>query len=73
VEQPGIGPPASHPRPSLDALLGRYAIFIHLPDAQDGPTVGCTTVPRAALLEILGWLDGGAHPLLLQLPVGQAG
>jgi len=44
------------------------AIFLHLPDATGGPTVGCTALPRRALVQILGWLDPGAKPLLLQLP-----
>jgi uncharacterized protein YijF (DUF1287 family)/L,D-peptidoglycan transpeptidase YkuD (ErfK/YbiS/YcfS/YnhG family) len=44
------------------------AIFVHLPVGQDGPTVGCTTLPRRRLIELLGWLRRDRRPVLVQLP-----
>jgi len=44
------------------------AIFLHLHDAQRGPTVGCTALERRDLVELLGWLRPAARPVLAQLP-----
>ena len=44
------------------------AIFIHLPDGQNGPTVGCTTLRRRHLVQLLAWLRKAAQPVLVQLP-----
>jgi uncharacterized protein YijF (DUF1287 family) len=44
------------------------AIFIHLPVGQNGPTVGCTTLQRRRLVELLGWLRPDLRPVLVQLP-----
>lgn len=47
-------------------------IFLHtwlLRDAEPRPTVGCTAMPRAALLELAEWLKPGA--ILAQLPEPQ--
>lgn len=49
-------------------------IFLHtwrLQDAAPRPTVGCTAMPRAALLELAAWLEPGA--ILAQLPEPQLG
>jgi len=44
------------------------AIFLHLPDRQNGPTVGCTSLSRRRLVRLLSWLRKGAQPVLVQLP-----
>lgn len=44
------------------------AIFLHEWASPERPTLGCTAMDRSALLELLGWLEPEAHPLLLQVP-----
>lgn len=43
-------------------------IFMHIWENQDQATAGCTGVAEASLLELLGWLDRSANPVLVQLP-----
>lgn len=47
------------------------AIFIHIWRGSGMPTAGCTAMPRADLLEILGWLNEKENPVLIQLPLGE--
>jgi D-alanyl-D-alanine dipeptidase len=43
-------------------------IFIHIWKGPDVPTSGCTAMSAGAIESLLGWLDGQAHPVLVQLP-----
>ena len=43
-------------------------IFLHVWEAPGMPTAGCTAMSLADMTEIVGWLDGAAAPLLVQLP-----
>lgn len=43
-------------------------IFLHVWRAPDKATVGCTTRPHEQLRDIVAWLSGAQHPLLVQLP-----
>jgi L,D-peptidoglycan transpeptidase YkuD (ErfK/YbiS/YcfS/YnhG family) len=43
-------------------------IFLHVWKNSSTMTTGCTAVPEATMLNLLGWLDPGRHPLLIQLP-----
>ena len=43
-------------------------IFLHLRFGAGKPTAGCTAMAEPELVRILGWLDPGMHPLLVQLP-----
>jgi uncharacterized protein YijF (DUF1287 family) len=42
------------------------AIFLHIEAAPGAPTSGCTSMTRADLTRILGWLDPSKHPVLVQ-------
>ena len=44
------------------------AIFLHVERAPGSPTLGCTSMKAADLLEIMRWLDVHKHPLLIQAP-----
>ena len=44
-------------------------IFLHVWAAPGVPTAGCTALALADMTEIALWLDGGASPLLVQLPL----
>ena len=41
------------------------AIFVHVESGEAAPTAGCITLPEAALLRLLQWLDPARHPQLL--------
>lgn len=43
-------------------------IFLHVWQAPGVPTAGCTAGARADIVMICDWLDGGAAPVLVQLP-----
>lgn len=43
-------------------------IFIHLWTNVRSGTAGCTALHRADLVELLRWIDGAKHPVLVQLP-----
>jgi D-alanyl-D-alanine dipeptidase len=47
-------------------------IFIHEWIGQRTGTAGCTVLRRAALLELIRWLDASAQPVLVQAPEGEA-
>lgn len=44
------------------------AIFLHTWKGDPAPTLGCTAMKRAHLVELLGWLDPDASPVLVQVP-----
>ena len=50
---------------------GGSCIFLHIWRGQGQGTVGCTAMPREQLESLLGWLDPGKKPLLVQMPVGE--
>lgn len=43
------------------------AIFLHTFAVGEGATLGCTAMKQAALVDVLGWLDPTAEPVLVQL------
>lgn len=43
-------------------------IFLHVWADEATPTAGCTAMALADMMELAGWLDGAARPLLVQLP-----
>lgn len=43
------------------------AIFVHPWQAPSRPTVGCTALDEASLVDVLRWLDPKAHPVLVQV------
>lgn len=43
-------------------------IFLHVWEAPDRPTAGCTAMTLADMSQIAGWLDAAAQPVLVQLP-----
>lgn len=45
-------------------------IFLHLWKGPGKPTAGCTAMSKGDMVRILGWLDAGCKPLLVQLPAG---
>src|SRR5476651_1561874 len=44
-------------------------IFLHIWAGPDMPTNGCTAMPEHDLTDLLMWLDGARHPMLVQLPI----
>jgi D-alanyl-D-alanine dipeptidase len=42
------------------------AIFLHIWDKPDGPTLGCTAMDEDDVLEVLRWLDPAAAPVIVQ-------
>ncbi len=47
---------------------GGSCIFLHVWRAPDKPTVGCTAMAEAPLVDLLRWLRPEAAPVLVQLP-----
>lgn len=47
---------------------GGSCIFLHVWEAPDRPTAGCSAMALADMSEIAAWLDAAAAPLLVQLP-----
>jgi D-alanyl-D-alanine dipeptidase len=43
-------------------------IFVHVWRGPGQPTVGCTSMARSSLDEVVAWLDPAAAPVLVQLP-----
>jgi L,D-peptidoglycan transpeptidase YkuD (ErfK/YbiS/YcfS/YnhG family) len=43
-------------------------IFLHIWKSSGKPTAGCTAMDRAELIQLLGWLEPKAKPVLVQLP-----
>lgn len=43
-------------------------IFLHVREAPDRPTAGCTAMALDNMSQIAGWLDAAARPVLVQLP-----
>jgi len=41
------------------------AIFIHVRRGENMPTLGCVALPERDILEVLGWLDPAAKPLIV--------
>ena len=46
-------------------------IFLHVWEAPDVPTAGCTAMPEEQMLQVLRWLDRKKNPMLVQLPEGE--
>jgi L,D-peptidoglycan transpeptidase YkuD (ErfK/YbiS/YcfS/YnhG family) len=46
-------------------------IFLHIWDGPASSTAGCTAFPRADVEALLGWLDPGKRPMLVQLPAAE--
>jgi D-alanyl-D-alanine dipeptidase len=46
-------------------------IFLHIWDGPASHTAGCTAFDRAALREVVEWLEPRAHPVLVQLPADE--
>jgi hypothetical protein len=44
------------------------AIFLHVWQSPDTPTIGCTAMARESLLDLVSWLDPEANPVLVQVP-----
>lgn len=44
-------------------------IFLHCVSANGDSTAGCTTMDRAEMETLIRWLNAGADPLLVQLPL----
>jgi zinc D-Ala-D-Ala dipeptidase len=44
-------------------------IFIHIWGSPTTPTTGCTALDESQLRGIVAWLDAGADPVLVQLPL----
>jgi D-alanyl-D-alanine dipeptidase len=47
---------------------GGSCVFMHIWKGPDIPTSGCTAMSEGEMEALLGWLDGQAHPVLVQLP-----
>jgi len=47
---------------------GGSCVFMHIWKGPDIPTSGCTAMSAGEMEALLGWLDGQAHPVLVQLP-----
>ncbi|MBR10320.1 MAG: hypothetical protein CMP48_21845 [Rickettsiales bacterium] len=47
------------------------AIFLHVERAPGLPTLGCTSMQKADLLEVMQWLDFSKNPLFIQMPKEQ--
>ncbi len=43
-------------------------VFLHVWRRPNSPTIGCTAMPHAALIDVVMWLDPAKQPLLVQLP-----
>ncbi len=43
-------------------------IFLHIWKTDATGTAGCTAMERATIEKILGWLDAGKNPVLVQMP-----
>lgn len=53
---------------TVDTVPGAgSAIFLHPWQAPSRPTVGCTALDEAALVDVLRWLDPDARPVLVQV------
>lgn len=50
---------------------GGSCIFMHIWRGPGQPTIGCTAMAQPDLELLLGWLDPGRKPLLVQLPAAQ--
>lgn len=50
---------------------GGSCVFMHVWSGVGHGTAGCTAMPQERIEAILGWLNPAAHPLLVQMPVGQ--
>jgi zinc D-Ala-D-Ala dipeptidase len=48
---------------------GGSCIFLHIWTGPAHPTAGCTAMAQSDLEEVMRWLDGSAHPMLVELPV----
>jgi L,D-peptidoglycan transpeptidase YkuD (ErfK/YbiS/YcfS/YnhG family) len=55
-----------------DKVVGKgSAIFLHINPASERGTAGCTSMPEAALLQTLKWLDPAKKPVIIQGPVSE--
>ncbi len=46
-------------------------IFMHLWRGLGYPTAGCTSMDRTAMAGLAAWLEAGAQPVLIQLPLAE--
>lgn len=46
-------------------------IFLHIQREKNSPTVGCTSMPKTALIALYHWLDHQKNPHLLQITANQ--
>jgi D-alanyl-D-alanine dipeptidase len=46
-------------------------VFMHVWGGAGVGTAGCTAMPQQQIESILAWLNPSAHPLLVQMPIGQ--
>jgi hypothetical protein len=46
-------------------------VFMHVWSGSGHGTAGCTAMPQERIEAILRWLNPAAHPMLVQMPVGQ--
>ncbi len=42
-------------------------IFLHVSEGRGEPTSGCTSIEESRITALVGWLDAGKHPVLVQL------
>lgn len=55
---------------TVDRIPGRgSAIFLHVWESPDIPTVGCTAIEYSNLLKVIKWLDPCKSPIILQGPI----
>jgi L,D-peptidoglycan transpeptidase YkuD (ErfK/YbiS/YcfS/YnhG family) len=47
------------------------AIFFHVWRTPGAPTLGCTSMSKENLLQLMAWLDPKKEPLLVQAPVSE--
>jgi D-alanyl-D-alanine dipeptidase len=48
---------------------GGSCIFMHIWRNSSAATAGCTAMPEQNLVNVLRWLDPGARPILIQMPL----
>jgi L,D-peptidoglycan transpeptidase YkuD (ErfK/YbiS/YcfS/YnhG family) len=57
---------------TVDRIPGRgSAIFLHIWDGPDVPTLGCIAIEYTDLLKVIKWLDPCKKPIIIQGPVSE--
>ena len=62
-----LGAVIEHNPPPVQAGAGS-CIFLHIHQAPEVPTAGCTALAAADMRRLADWLQATAHPCLVQLP-----